>query len=330
MASQITATLPTLDFPKEVDYPTQEDWAAFSAAAELNFGILGNGWSTQMQLWKTEANAMSTELNTNTTIAQGLANYRGDWVSQGYTLNQTVSVGGIYYICKLTHATGQNPTTGGSIYWNLALGNWSLKADKTEVALKIDKDISLYTSKTTPVDADLIPLSDSASTFGIKKLTWANTKATLKTYFDTLYTVASSETKSGIIELATTAEAQAGTDDLKAITPLKLRNALNATGTAPIYACRAWVSFNGTGTVAIRASGNVSSIIDNGVGNYTVNFTTAMPDVNYSTVALCGAGSGVWAGLKESGEYSTAAVQVTSSGTQAYVDRLIFNVAVFR
>lgn len=124
MATQITADLPTLDFPREVDYPTQEDWAAFSTAAELNFGILGNSWSTQMQLWKTEANAMSTELNTNATIAQGLANYQGDWLSQGYTLNQTVSVGGIYYICKLTHATGQNPTAVGSLYWNLAIGNW--------------------------------------------------------------------------------------------------------------------------------------------------------------------------------------------------------------
>lgn len=44
---------------------------------------------------------------------------------------------------------------------------------------------------------------------------------------------------------------------------------------------RAWVNFNGTGTVAIRASLNVSSITDNGVGDYTVNFTTAMPDANY-------------------------------------------------
>ena len=167
MATQITATLPTLNFPKEVDYPTQEDWAAFSADAELNFGILGGGWSTQMQLWKNEANAMSTELNTNATIAQGLADYQGDWISQGYTLNQTVSVSGIYYICKLTHATGQNPTAGGSLYWNLALGNWNLK---------VDTNMSGYTSKTTPVDTDLIPLSDSASTFGIKKLSWANLK----------------------------------------------------------------------------------------------------------------------------------------------------------
>ena len=48
------------------------------------------------------------------------------------------------------------------------------------------------------------------------------------------------------------------------------------------YKCRAWVNFNGVGTVAIRASGNVSSITDNSTGQYTVNFTTAMADVNYS------------------------------------------------
>lgn len=58
--------------------------------------------------------------------------------------------------------------------------------------------------------------------------------------------------------------------------------ALAAPGSAPLYAARAWVNFNGTGTVAIRASGNVSSITDNGPGDYTINFTTAMPDANYA------------------------------------------------
>ena len=62
----------------------------------------------------------------------------------------------------------------------------------------------------------------------------------------------------------------------------QVADALNATGSAPLYACRAWVNFNGTGTVAIRASGNVSSITDNGTGNYTVNFATAMQDGNYA------------------------------------------------
>ncbi len=64
--------------------------------------------------------------------------------------------------------------------------------------------------------------------------------------------------------------------------------ALGNVGTAPVYAARAWVNFNGTGTVAIRASGNVSSITDNGTGDYTVNFTTAMPDANYAVAASAG------------------------------------------
>ena len=65
---------------------------------------------------------------------------------------------------------------------------------------------------------------------------------------------------------------------------VNIKGPLNASGSAPIYACRAWVNFNGTGTVAIRESGNVSSITDNGAGDYTVNFTTAMPDANYCCV----------------------------------------------
>ena len=72
----------------------------------------------------------------------------------------------------------------------------------------------------------------------------------------------------------------------------------NAAGTGPItmtgqYAAKAWVNFNGTGTVAIRESGNVSTITDNGTGDYTVNFTTAMTDANYSVVALASANYGV-------------------------------------
>lgn len=58
------------------------------------------------------------------------------------------------------------------------------------------------------------------------------------------------------------------------------------TGTAPSYLSRAWVNFNGTGAVSIRASGNVSSITDNGVGDYTVNFSTAMPDANYAATSI--------------------------------------------
>jgi hypothetical protein len=66
-----------------------------------------------------------------------------------------------------------------------------------------------------------------------------------------------------------------------------------ASGSAPSYSARAWVNWNGTGTVAIRASGNVSSITDNGTGSYTVNFTTAMDDANYAvSVAAQGINTG--------------------------------------
>ena len=55
----------------------------------------------------------------------------------------------------------------------------------------------------------------------------------------------------------------------------------------PAYQCRAWVNFNGTGTPAIRSSGNVTSITDNATGDYTINITTAMPDVNYAVAGTC-------------------------------------------
>jgi hypothetical protein len=81
----------------------------------------------------------------------------------------------------------------------------------------------------------------------------------------------------------------------------------NASGTQIGTFCRAWVNFNGTGTVAIRASFNVSSITDNGTGDYTVNFATAMPDANYSPVADCNWDNGsqnlttTWRDLSTSG-----------------------------
>lgn len=84
--------------------------------------------------------------------------------------------------------------------------------------------------------------------------------------------------------LASQAEAEAGTNTVKLMTPQRTKQAMNATGSAPMYACRAWVNFNGTLVAAsmIRASGNVTSITDNGTGDYTINFTTAMPDADYA------------------------------------------------
>lgn len=102
-------------------------------------------------------------------------------------------------------------------------------------------------------------------------------------------------------------------------------------GTAPIYPCRAWVNFNGTGVVAIRASGNVTSITDNGTGDYTLNFTTAMPDANYAmagaagrTVADCFLGFG-------SADPTTTTLRVVSvNSASALTDNAQVHVKVHR
>lgn len=94
--------------------------------------------------------------------------------------------------------------------------------------------------------------------------------------------------RSFAVSYGTTAGTAAQGNDsriVNAITQAQVLTLFNASGSAPVYAVRAWVNFNGTGTVAIRGSGNVSSITDNGTGDYIVNFTTALPNVNYA-VAL--------------------------------------------
>jgi hypothetical protein len=113
-----------------------------------------------------------------------------------------------------------------------------------------------------------------------------------------------------------------------------------ATGAAPSYSARAWVNFNGTGTVAIRASGNVSSITDNGVGDYTVNFTTAMPDANYSIVFGTVAATGVYITrqLAVAGSdagmtlMSTSQVRIARGDTASanLVDGALNSVSIFR
>ena len=91
----------------------------------------------------------------------------------------------------------------------------------------------------------------------------------------------------GKAKIATTALAQEGINNTDFITAKKLRDALNASGSAPIYACRAWVSVYGI-TATIQGSGNVFSITKNSTGDYTVTFNTKMQDSNY---AVCAGGT---------------------------------------
>jgi len=124
-----------------------------------------------------------------------------------------------------------------------------------------------------------------------------------------------------------------------------VKTALNASGSASIYAARAWVNFNGIGTVAIRSSGNISSITDNGTGDYTVNFTTAMPDANYCISGICqrnrSIGGGSYTGIitmplgssNYGDAFNTSSIRIQTlytTGSMLNVDPLTINVAIFR
>ena len=102
------------------------------------------------------------------------------------------------------------------------------------------------------------------------------------------------------------------------------------------YGCRAWVNFNGEGTVSIRSSGNVSSITDNGTGDYTVNFTTAMSDANFAFAGTCllsgAVGTRGFVTNRDAG-YSAAAGSVRIGTLAVGVglqDFAFVNIAVFR
>ena len=113
-------------------------------------------------------------------------------------------------------------------------------------------------------------------------------------------------------------------------------NALNARvngASHQLNTVKAWVNFNGTGTVAIRAALNVSSITDNGVGDYTVNFTTAMVDANYAAlvtakgIAAGGFGFGTWL---YTATQTTSAVRVSGGDLNSLEDFETYNAAIFR
>ena len=112
---------------------------------------------------------------------------------------------------------------------------------------------------------------------------------------------------------------------------LKFNSGYGSVATA--YGCRAWVNFNGTGTVAIRGSGNVSSITDNGTGLYVANLTTALTDTNACATSSGSAStSGSDNRLVCATVISTTTVDIRTGNASsgAPVDIVVGNVSVFR
>lgn len=103
---------------------------------------------------------------------------------------------------------------------------------------------------------------------------------------------------------------------------------------------RAWVNFNGTGTVAIRASGNVTSITDNGTGDYTVNFTTALSDTSYAPAFstkwrdTSGSAGAIFAEITDkvslSSAVQTGSLRISTISGATYYDCVLVGVSIFR
>lgn len=115
--------------------------------------------------------------------------------------------------------------------------------------------------------------------------------------------------------IATTGEAQAGTNNTKFITPLRMREGFNASGTAPVYACRLWVNFDGNSAdpSTIRGSGNVTSITKFGTGSYGVNFTTDMEDTNFAAVSTADGTGGAAMRIVTVSQYLTDQVVIRTA-----------------
>jgi hypothetical protein len=114
---------------------------------------------------------------------------------------------------------------------------------------------------------------------------------------------------------------------------------IKTTGNIEVYTCKAWVNFNGTGTVAIRGSGNVSSITDLGTGRYTITFTNALTDANYCVTSACSPSGSttmysplVFAGAPWStaAPSTTAFSIVTNKNDTNVLDTSYITLAVFR
>lgn len=109
-----------------------------------------------------------------------------------------------------------------------------------------------------------------------------------------------------------------------------VRNGVNWKVDPTKNAVQAWVNFNGTGTVAINASYNVSSITDNGTGDYSVNFTNALTDADYTTIGSHSSISSNSSSFTTDGTYNTTVVQIGTSQSGGRVDPTTVSVAIIR
>jgi hypothetical protein len=233
-------------------------------------------------------------------------------------------------------APSQTSNSGKYLTTNGSTTSWATVSSTgtvTSVAATVPAFLSITGSPITTSGTLAIGLSGTAlpvanggtgiTSLGTGVATWLGTPSSAN-----LASAVTDETGSGSLVF--------GTSPTLTTPTINSAQVATVSGTAPLYMARAWVNFNGTGTIAIRASGNVTDITDNGTGLYTVNFTTAISDANYSAIVsstqtAAASGNQAIGIASDTGSYSTTAVSIRSqSSGGADTDQAYVNVAIFR
>jgi hypothetical protein len=155
----------------------------------INTGVSGTAILDEDNMASNSNTKLATQQSIKAYVDSKGYTWKGEWVtSTAYAVNDTVEYGGSGYICVTAH-------TSGAFSTDLSAGKWEMFVEGVS-ADSIASTIHGATAKTTPVDADEVGLIDSAASNVLKKLTWSNIKATLKSYFDSVTTTLTNKTLS--------------------------------------------------------------------------------------------------------------------------------------
>lgn len=291
MLSGIAGTTLIPDTDPSPDKWTASDWGASTGQQKKQQFVDGVGFtagvSTTITITET---ALPSSKDTLTIWFDGAYQQESEW-------ELTVATGVVTFDVAIPGGTAKIECVWAT---PLAIGT---PADGTITTPKLATTlISGATAETAPAIDDLLLLSDtSAGTLD---------KITLENMLKVVNGLTEDTTPDLDSDFLLSYDASAS--GAKKVTPEHAaKAALNASGSAPIYAARAFVNFNGTGTVAIRSSGNVSSVTDNATGDYTVNFTTAMADANYAAVVSASSTTSIAERIASPYSFSTTSCSIS-------------------
>jgi hypothetical protein len=377
MSVSLGANGGTYQYPQENDPAgwgdDATDWASAVSAALSNIGLgasvsadaVVNIISTSKgilvpRMTTTQRNAIGSPSTSlliyNTTTTQYELYTGSTWQSLASYINGTLTVTGAASLQSTLNVTGSSTFANTTVNGTLSVTGGTTLASITGTSAQLDSlsvtgstTLASITGANTTINGTLSVTGNTT----LANVTGANVTAT--------GTILAASGSSGSPSVASSGDTDTGmywsaaneltfstggnprlriesTGQLKAVYESQVGTDYNTT-LHNGYLCRAWVNFNGTGTVAIRASGNVSSITDNNTGDYTVNFTTAMPDVNYAIVVQGGEtqrklyyqyGVIMASGNIDAITASSARIGSFDDNTNTAIDLTSVSVAVFR